>query len=335
MKLPQHFFLIAAGTISGFIVLLLFWTSWNASIEQITAEGLFAAGSFIISAVILLVLALVLLGLNALLVPESKIRFISYALWSAAALVAPSPISLFWKILIATVLWLLFVLCDFSIQRRAVLLVRPVLSLIFPPFFKLWLFGLSILFAISITAHPAIALQEMDVKIPEGIWGQVWEMFGIGLDAEESELRVQSVSSETSIPLSNKAILSEQEMESLTEAFLNSGIGIPDLVGFFQSSVDTESGTVDLSQATDTINTAISETAKSETEEIFRAVLAPLVPFWPYIIGVTFFLSAQVFVPIFVYLGLILLKVLIYFFSIFKIVNLVEENATISRYVLK
>jgi len=132
-----------------------------------------------------------------------------------------------------------------------------------------------------------------------------------------------------------KGVLDEQELQLLTEALSRNGINVPDLRSFLQSFENAEQGTIDLGQASDTINTAISETTKSETERLFNAVLAPLEPFWPYIIALSFLLSALIFVPVFVYLGLFFLKISMYLLTTFKVVHLAEDEAVVSRYVLK
>jgi len=335
MRPPKHSFLFLAGAVAGFTVLLLFWMSWNASIEKITTEGFLSASSFVISAIVLLVFTLTLLGLNALLVKEIKIKYLVYALSSIPVLIAPSLVPLVWRLMIAFVLYAASLLCDVAIQKRAALLVRPVLSLIVPSFFRLWLFGLSILLALSIVAHPAVSLREVDISIPEETWQQLWGLFGVELDAGEGGLTIENTSTETQIPIANETIVNEEEIAVLEEILAQNGVTFPDLGDFLESFVDPDNKTVDLSQASDSINDAVSEAAKSETENLFNSVLEPLEPFLPYLVALSFFLSVQIFLPIFVYLGLFCLKISLYVLSALNIVQLTEESAPVSRYVLE
>lgn len=335
MDSPKHTILLAVGTALGFAVLLLFWISWNYSIEEITTDGFLSAGSFVISTILFLVLALVLLGMLALFAGGEKLRIGVYMLWGVTALIAPSPVGVLWKLLLAASLFSLCLLCDYAIQRRIALLVKPVLTLIFPTFFKLWLFGLSVLLAVHMVVHPAIAIQEVDVSIPEGMWQQVWELFGIGLDAEQGGVEIQNALEDTQVPLSIDQELNEQEVTMLEEMLAEYGISFPDLAGFLETVGRTEDGSLDLSQASEGINTVVSDAAKNQTESIFSTVLEPIKPFWPLIVALSFFLSVQIFVPIFVYLGLLCLKLSIYLLTICNIVRLSEEDAVISRYVLK
>lgn len=327
--------MLIAGALLGFIVLLCFWMSWNQSIEQIITEGFLSAGSFLVFAVLFLVLALTLLGGCALFTDDQRVKAGTYALWSVTAILASSPTAIWWKILFAVAFFCLCILCDFAIKRRATLLVRPVLFLIFPTYFKLWLFGLSVLLAVHVVVHPAIALQEVDISIPEGMWQQVWEVFGIGLDAEQGGVEIQNALEDTQVPLSLGQELSEQEVAMLEEKLAEYGVSFPDLAGFLETVGRTEDGSLDLSQASEGINTVVSDAAKTQTESIFSTVLEPVKPFWPLIVALSFFLSVQIFVPIFVYLGLLCLKISIYMLTLFNVVQLIEEDATISRYVLK
>ncbi len=335
MNVSKSLIVHLLSAVFGFISSFIFWSVWSQSIAVAVTDGVVAVGPLAVIISLFLLSMLVQIGAVGILLPYTyKILFV-FLLWGLGVTVGAFLLPVFVRVLFGLATFCLCMLCDYALYNRSKLLVKPVLSLIVPSFLKIWMVGLTVLLAASLAINPDITMETVDIEIPTAVWEQLWNAMGASLELDGDQAVVKGASKTVIIPLTQQDMFAADEYTLVQSEFAQNGFALPDFDELLQRFQDSGKPGLDYQGFTDSLNQDLSTMAKSQTEQLLGTILDPFRSIWPYLIALSFLVSSQILIPLFVLFGVVSLKAFLSLLSKVHITKLVEEEGTITKYVLQ
>ena len=323
---------IIAYSITAFIGIIatgVFWYFWLQSLQLIVEGTTQNAFSLIGWTVILLLVLVTFNGITGLLLPYSRYRFVLYAIWPIGILFEYINTQVVLAFGLYVAVYLLFIGIDWGIWKRSKALIEPVLSMILPGMYRLWMVLFSVILSISIAIHPGIRINELQINIPEQTWTRIWNLLGLRMEGQNM------LPERSQITNTNQAGSVEGIFDTLLQQLNASGIAVnestqAEIYERLQNSDQNE-----IQGYLDTINQQVSTSIKQEVEKLLTNTVAPYAGVWAYIIALSFFLSAQFLAPLIGWLGLFTTKLCLWLLVKTGVAKLEEQQVTARRYMLQ
>lgn len=324
-------FFIVSGVI-GLLSMFLVWAFWLEMVTLVlnsSAENIWTIAIFFMLAVLIL---LSLFGIGTVVLPQDYRMVILYFFWSLpVAFNAPNILmGIMWVVFV----WISFALLSWVTARQLRNFIEPSLFKLLPGQFKYWLFIFTLILSSSLMFNPELQNLEAEFDIPDSLWQSVWGMINSGLFDTAQNSSVQGVTASNLASLPPGFSYEQLTQQQLNEILQTYGSNYEFSETEFQQIQQNLAAQPENSYFTQ-FNDSISDTVKTQVETILNDFIGPYREYWPYIIGLTFFLSTQFLLPFVAMTAIVLLELVVWTLLKLNIISLREEVVTAKRYVVE
>ncbi|MCA9397442.1 hypothetical protein KC573_01320 [candidate division WWE3 bacterium] len=309
--------------IIGLATTYVLWNLWHEVLVFTFNGNVSQALVAVIGLVVAMVVLISLIGLTGVLFAPKETILLTFFIWSIPLLQYNSPFILgaIWMIIFIVAC----LIATWSIHAQSMLFIKPMLIKVIPGQVKVWFLIFSILLSGSLVMHPAIQSSQVQVVIPTNLWDALWQSLGVNLSLDQ----VQGASRVSFNDFTGNGTISVDSLQQLLQEYglLQEDSELP--------SEFTQQSQLDPNSYLNRLETNLSSSVKTQTEELVNNFIDPIRAYLPYIIGISFFLTTQIVTPIMGYIGYFAAEVVLKLLLRIGFVELTEEEKLTQRYVLQ